>query len=45
MGSPRCVDAAYLELAQHRGLPLTTLDRELCVAAGQAGVGLPDPGE
>ena len=31
-------DAAYLELAQRRGLPLATLDRELIAAAGQAGV-------
>lgn len=27
-------DAAYLELAQRRGLPLATLDRELRTAAG-----------
>jgi predicted nucleic acid-binding protein len=31
-------DAAYLELAQRRGLPLATLDHELRVAAKAAGV-------
>jgi predicted nucleic acid-binding protein len=33
-------DAAYLELASRRGLPLATLDRELMVAAPAAGVRL-----
>lgn len=33
-------DAAYLELAQRRALPLATLDRALCAAAGALGVGL-----
>ncbi len=31
-------DATYLELAQRRGLPLATLDRELRAAAGAEGV-------
>ena len=31
-------DAAYLELAQRRRLPLATLDRELAAAAGAEGV-------
>ena len=31
-------DAAYLELAQRRGLPLATLDRELRVAGTAEGV-------
>ena len=31
-------DAAYLELAQRRGLPLATLDRELRAAAGKEGM-------
>ena len=31
-------DAAYLELAQRRGLPLATLDRDLEVAAESEGV-------
>lgn len=31
-------DAAYLELAQRRGLPLATLDTELRAAAGAEGV-------
>jgi predicted nucleic acid-binding protein len=31
-------DAAYLELAQRRGLPLATLDRRLAAAALAAGV-------
>jgi predicted nucleic acid-binding protein len=31
-------DAAYLELAQRRTLPLATLDEELCAAAGALGV-------
>ena len=31
-------DAAYLELAQRRRLPLATLDRALCRAAREAGV-------
>ena len=33
-------DAAYLELAQRRGLPLATLDQELRVAGGALGVTL-----
>jgi len=33
-------DATYLELAQRRGLPLATLDDELCTAAAALGVGL-----
>jgi len=33
-------DAAYLELAQRRGLPLATLDQELRVAGGTLGVTL-----
>lgn len=33
-------DAAYLELAVRRGLPLATLDRELRAAASAAGVTL-----
>jgi predicted nucleic acid-binding protein len=33
-------DAAYLELAQRRGLPLATLDEELREAARAEGVGL-----
>lgn len=33
-------DAAYLELAMRRGLPLATLDRDLRAAAGAAGVPL-----
>lgn len=31
-------DAAYLELAQRRTLPLATLDEELCAAAGALGI-------
>ena len=31
-------DAAYLELAQRRALPLATLDEELCSAAATLGV-------
>ena len=31
-------DAAYLELAQRRGVPLATLDKELRRAAGAEGV-------
>ena len=31
-------DAAYLELAQRRTLPLATLDKELCDAASALGV-------
>ena len=31
-------DAAYLELAQRRTLPLATLDEELCAAAAALGV-------
>jgi predicted nucleic acid-binding protein len=33
-------DAAYLELAMRRGLPLATIDRELRAAAGVEGVTL-----
>jgi len=33
-------DAAYLELAQRRGLPLATLDQELRTAGGALGVTL-----
>jgi predicted nucleic acid-binding protein len=33
-------DAAYLELALRRGLPLATLDDELCTAAAALGVRL-----
>ena len=33
-------DAAYLELAVRRGLPLATLDRDLRAAASAAGVTL-----
>ena len=33
-------DAAYLELALRRGLPLATLDKELAAAAKKAGVPL-----
>jgi len=33
-------DAAYLELAQRRSLPLASLDVPLCNAARNAGVGL-----
>lgn len=33
-------DAAYLEVAQRRGLPLATLDVELCAAARAEGVAL-----
>lgn len=35
-------DAAYLELAHRRGLPLATLDRELRVAARSLEIGLLD---
>ncbi len=31
-------DAAYLELAVRRGLPLASLDQDLCLAAAKAGV-------
>lgn len=34
-------DAAYLEVAMRRGLPLATLDRELAAAARSCGVSLP----
>ena len=34
-------DAAYLELAQRRALPLATLDEALAQAARQAGVPVP----
>jgi predicted nucleic acid-binding protein len=33
-------DAAYLELADRRGLPLASLDRQLCHAANELGVPL-----
>lgn len=33
-------DAAYLELAQRRGLPLATLDRDLRTAGGALGIAL-----
>jgi predicted nucleic acid-binding protein len=33
-------DAAYLELAQRRSLPLATLDEALCTAAAALGLGL-----
>jgi predicted nucleic acid-binding protein len=33
-------DAAYLELAQRRSLPLATLDEELCTAAAALGLRL-----
>ena len=33
-------DASYLELAQREGLPLATLDKELCKAAPLVGVRL-----
>jgi predicted nucleic acid-binding protein len=33
-------DAAYLELAQRRALPLATLDGALCAAAQTVGIGL-----
>ena len=36
-------DAAYLELAQRRGLPLATLDRELGTAAAREGIPLLTP--
>jgi predicted nucleic acid-binding protein len=36
-------DAAYLELALRRGLPLATLDKRLKAAAASAGVALFDP--
>ena len=35
-----CYDAAYLELAQRRRLPLATLDRELRAAAAAEGISL-----
>jgi predicted nucleic acid-binding protein len=31
-------DAAYLELAKRRSLPLPTVDRDLCAAASVEGV-------
>lgn len=37
-------DAAYLELAIRKGLPLASLDRELNKAAVRAGVSLMSPG-
>jgi predicted nucleic acid-binding protein len=36
-------DAAYLELAQRRAVPLATLDRRLAAAAEAEGVGLMGP--
>ncbi|MDE0706101.1 MAG: type II toxin-antitoxin system VapC family toxin [Rhodospirillaceae bacterium] len=33
-------DAAYLEVAFRRGLPLATLDRRLCSAAADNGIGV-----
>jgi predicted nucleic acid-binding protein len=33
-------DAAYLELAKRKGLPLATFDKELIEAAAQEGVAL-----
>ena len=36
-------DAAYLELALRKGLPLASLDNELCKAAVQSGVSLFKP--
>lgn len=36
-------DAAYLELAQRRGLALATLDRQLATAARKAGVKIARP--
>jgi predicted nucleic acid-binding protein len=33
-------DAAYLELAKRKGLPLATLDKELITAASQESVAL-----
>jgi predicted nucleic acid-binding protein len=38
-------DAAYLELAMRRGLPLATKDAELAAAAGRVGVELLPPGQ
>jgi predicted nucleic acid-binding protein len=38
-------DAAYLELAIHRGLPLSTLDGKLQAAAAAVGVPLYEAGE
>lgn len=40
-------DAAYLEVAQRKGIPMASLDRALCSAARKAGVpllGESDPG-
>ena len=37
-------DAAYLELALRRKLPLATLDRQMCAAAMTLGVSLLGPG-
>jgi len=36
-------DAAYLDLALREGLPLASLDNELCKAAGNSGVALFQP--
>jgi predicted nucleic acid-binding protein len=36
-------DAAYLELAMRRGLPMATLDKELKSAASKVGVELYQP--
>jgi predicted nucleic acid-binding protein len=33
-------DAAYLDLALRKGLPLATQDKALCAAAGKAGIGI-----
>ncbi len=37
-------DAAYLELARRRNLPLAMLDRQMCAAAMTLGVSLPGTG-
>jgi len=36
-------DAAYLDLALREGLPLASLDKALCKAAGNSGVALFQP--
>ena len=36
-------DAAYLDLALREGLPLASLDKALCIAAGNSGVALFEP--
>ena len=38
--SSRVYDAAYVELAQRRALPLATLDRDMQSAAAQLGLRL-----